>query len=153
TTRVSFANALRLVLVRAFVRSRLICLVSGRGDLRPKGLYEAVDVGSRVPQIEGADGCEVVHRLRYERTTGAQMRVRTLGAKPWSRPATAKLATRRLMSHSKGPGSVSSKSLTSKVKRRSGVAKTPKFERWASPQSCAYSPVRTPCARSAAIRA
>ena len=43
--------------------------------------------------------------------------------KPLSRPATARLATRRLTSHSNGPGSVSSKSLTSKTSRRSGDAK------------------------------
>ena len=45
-----------------------------------------------------------------------------------------KLAASRLTSYSKGPGSVSSKSLTSNSSRRSGEAKAPKFDRWASPQ-------------------
>ena len=57
-----------------------------------------------------------------------------------SRPAISKLAARRLTSHSQGPGRVSSKSLTSKTRRRSGAAKTPKFERWASPQSWTRKP-------------
>ncbi len=44
------------------------------------------------------------------------------------------------MSHSQGPGSVSSKSLQSKTSWRSGEAKTPKFDRWASPQIWAVRP-------------
>ena len=36
--------------------------------------------------------------------------------------------------------------------RRSGAAKPPKFDRWASPQSCVWRPVRAPVARSDAIR-
>ncbi len=39
------------------------------------------------------------------------------------------------MSHSHGPGSVSSKSLMSNSIWRSGDANTPKFDRCASPQS------------------
>ena len=46
------------------------------------------------------------------------------------------LTASRLTSHSHGPGSVSSKSLTSNIKRRSGEANTPKFDRCASPQHC-----------------
>jgi hypothetical protein len=63
------------------------------------------------------------------------------------------LAASRFTSHSNGPGQVSSKSLQSKTRRRSGAEKTPKFERWASPQSCAVSVVVGVCARSAAITA
>ena len=48
--------------------------------------------------------------------------LRCLLSNPRSRPATAKLATRRFTSHSNGPGSVSSKSLTPKTRRRSGDA-------------------------------
>ena len=62
------------------------------------------------------------------------------GVKSRSRPAISKLAARRLTSHSQGPGRVSSKSLTSNTRRRSGAAKTPKFERWASPQSLHLEP-------------
>ena len=49
--------------------------------------------------------------------------LRCLVSKPRSRPATAKLATNLLTSHSNGPGSVSSKSLTLKTSCRSGAAK------------------------------
>ena len=50
------------------------------------------------------------------------------------------LTARRLTSHSHGPGSVSSKSLMSNTSWRSGEAKTPKFERCASPQHCTVKP-------------
>ena len=76
---------------------------------------------------------------------------RSFASKPRSRPATAKLATNRFTSHSNGPGSVSSKSLTLNTSRRSGAAKAPKLDRCASPQSCTSSPVRGAPARSAAI--
>ena len=55
-------------------------------------------------------------------------------------PAISRLAASRLTSHSHGPGSVSSKSLMSKTRRRSGEAKMPKFDRWASPQACTVMP-------------
>ena len=83
------------------------------------------------------------HRLAVGARHGQVDRPPLLCAsKPRSRPATAKLATRRLTSHSNGPGSVSSKSLMSKTSRRSGAAKAPKLERCASPQSWTCSPVR-----------
>ena len=49
--------------------------------------------------------------------------------KPLLRAAMVKLAAMRATSYSNGPGSVSSKSLRSKSRVRSGEAKTPKFER------------------------
>ena len=67
------------------------------------------------------------------------------------RPATTTLAARRLRSHSQGAGRVSSKSLMSKMMRRSGVAKPPKFDRWASPQACTRIPETGVDARSAAM--
>ena len=48
--------------------------------------------------------------------------------KPLARPAMTMLAASRLTSHSQGPGSVSSKSLASNTRRRSGDANRPKFE-------------------------
>ena len=72
---------------------------------------------------------------------------------PTSRPATTKLATRRFTSHSQAPGSVSSKSLRPNTTLRSGVAKSPKFMRWQSPQACTSSPVVGTAARSAAMTA
>ena len=65
----------------------------------------------------------------------------------------ARLAASRLMSHSQGPGRVSSKSLTSKTMPRSGVAYIPKLEAWASPHACTISPEAGEPARSAAITA
>ncbi len=70
---------------------------------------------------------------------------------PLSRPASTKLAARRLRSYSHGPGRVSSKSLTSNSWRRSGEAKVPKFARCASPQSCAVRPEVGVDARSLAM--
>ena len=75
----------------------------------------------------------------------------TLAGNPLSRPATVRLAASRLTSHSNGPGRVSSKSLTSKTRFRSGEANAPKFDRWASPHSCTRSPAAGVLARSAAI--
>ena len=70
---------------------------------------------------------------------------------PFSRPAISMLAARRLTSHSQGPGAVSSKSLTSKIRWRSGEPKIPKLERWASPHSWTSIPEVGVVARSAAI--
>jgi len=67
------------------------------------------------------------------------------------RAAIVKLAARRFTSYSNGPGSVSSKSFRSKISVRSGDANTPKFERWASPQSCTFSPAVGVSFRSAAM--
>ena len=74
-------------------------------------------------------------RSRYRATAVSTTRRRSSSGKPFSRPAIARLAARRLTSHSQGPGSVSSKSLTSKTSARSGDAKPPKFDRCASPHS------------------
>ena len=60
---------------------------------------------------------------------------RSFREKPLSRPTIAKLADRRFRSHSHGPGVVSSKSLMSKTRIRSGEPNVPKFERCASPHN------------------
>ena len=70
---------------------------------------------------------------------------------PLPRAATTKLAARRLTSHSNGAGSVSSKSLRSNTTSRSGAAKTPKFDRCASPQHCTRNPVVGVADRSQAM--
>ena len=72
---------------------------------------------------------------RYDAATARLVAARCASSKPRSRPATAKLAASLLMSHSNGPGRVSSKSLRLKTRRRSGAAKIPKFDRCASPHS------------------
>ena len=77
---------------------------------------------------------------RYDRTVARTMRARSLSVKPLARPAMTRLAASRLTSHSQGPGSVSSKSLMSKSRWRSGEASSRKFSRWASPQSWALMP-------------
>ena len=71
--------------------------------------------------------------------------------KPLLRAAIVKLAAMRLTSYSKGPGRVSSKSLRSNNRTRSGDAKTPKFDRCASPHSWTWMPAVGVCSRSAAM--
>lgn len=71
--------------------------------------------------------------------------------RPLARAARTTDVVSRFTSHSKGPGFVSSKSLTSKITDRSGAANMPKFARCASPQSCALSPVRGMSERSEAM--
>ena len=89
--------------------------------------------------------------VRYAATAARTAAPRCLAEKPRSRPAATRLTARRLTSHSHGPGWVSSKSLTSNIMLRSGVPKIPKFERWASPQSCTVTPARGVAARSDAM--
>src|SRR5918995_970318 len=74
-------------------------------------------------------------RCRYEATDARAASRQSGASKPLSRPATTKLAARRFTSHSQGPGRVSSKSLRSKSRARSGEAYAPKFKRWASQTS------------------
>ena len=71
--------------------------------------------------------------------------------KPLLRAAIVKLADIRFRSYSNGPGSVSSKSFRSNSSCRSGDANTPKFDRWASPQSWTFKPALGVCSRSAAM--
>ena len=78
--------------------------------------------------------------MRYSATHAMTIARRSARSNPRSRPRTSKLAASRFTSHSHGPGRVSSKSLMSKSSCRSGEAKTPKFDRCASPQSCVWIP-------------
>jgi hypothetical protein len=64
-----------------------------------------------------------------------------------------KLAQRRFTSHSQGPGSVSSKSLMSKTRFLSGLAKNPKLLTCASPHAWTVMPVVGVVERSSAITA
>src|SRR5229473_3704369 len=89
--------------------------------------------------------------IRYSAMVAVVMDCRTAAEWLLMRPATARLATSRLMSHSHGPGSVSSKSLTSNTMRRSGDAYAPKLARCASPQLCTRIPESGVDARSAAV--
>ena len=89
--------------------------------------------------------------VRYLSAPARMILRRALAGNPLSRPATARLAASRLISHSNGPGRVSSKSLTSNTSRREGEANAPKLARCASPHSCTRSPEAGVVARSAAI--
>ena len=89
--------------------------------------------------------------VRYAPTVSSTIRSCSPPRNPLSRAAINMLAANRLTSHSHGPGSVSSKSLTSNTSRRSGEANTPKFDRCASPQHCTVSPDRGVAARSLAM--
>ena len=88
---------------------------------------------------------------RYVAAVLSTIRSCCLTVKPLSRAAINMLTARRLTSHSHGPGSVSSKSLRSNTRRRSGEANTPKFDRCASPQHWTVSPERGVAARSLAM--
>ncbi len=68
-------------------------------------------------------------RSRYERTHAIAALRWSAAENPFDLAASTKLAASRFKSHSHGPCSVSSKSLMSKMIRRSGVANPPKFIR------------------------
>jgi hypothetical protein len=70
---------------------------------------------------------------------------------PLFRPAIRKLAAIRFTSYSNGPGRVSSKSFRSNIRRRSGEANMPKFDRWASPHSWVRRPAADVSFRSTAM--
>jgi hypothetical protein len=89
--------------------------------------------------------------VRYRPTVSSTIWSWSLARKPLSRAAICMLTASRLTSHSHGPGSVSSKSLTSNTSARSGEANTPKFDRCESPQHCTVSPDRGVAARSWAM--
>ena len=89
--------------------------------------------------------------FRYDRTAARTALARSLELEPAERPATSILVVSRLRSHSHGAGSVSSKSLISKIRLRSGVANPPKFMMWQSPHACTRSRVVGVCAKSKAI--
>ena len=100
---------------------------------------DTVDAGRTLPAEEDVAGglhqvlagnhaMPLVVVLAAAAMVGQHRRLRVLG-----------LQEQRLLTapwpHSKGPGSVSSKSLTSNTSRRSGEVNAPKFDRCASPQS------------------
>ena len=88
---------------------------------------------------------------RYCRALASAASATTSSGKPLSRAASTNDVASRFTSHSKGPGLVSSKSLTSKTGTRSGAANSPKFDRWASPQSCTCRPLEGCAPRSLAM--
>ena len=88
---------------------------------------------------------------RYPRTALSTIARPVFAVNSRDRAAISKLAARRLMSHSNGPGAVSSKSLMSNTIWRSGDAKPPKFARWASPTAWTRKPDWGPAAKSAAM--
>ena len=86
--------------------------------------------------------------VRYEPTAAMVTTRAAASSMPFSWQATNALAASRFTSHSNGPGQVSSKSLRSNTSVRSGLAKTPKLSRCASPQSCTVIPAEGVVARS-----
>ena len=125
---------------RACFSVRLTCFgLELRARTRSSAL---LDVEVRVPDVEvRSSPAKLAHRRRGTRATvSSTICSWSLTAKPLSRAAISMLAASRLTSHSHGPGSVSSKSLTSNTSRRSGEANTPKFDRCASPQHCTRQP-------------
>ena len=160
TTWVSLSSAFMESFVRAFSTSFVAVAAMRACDLgarrRPPGLQQREDlrhVSTWSTRPRGSTSSAIwrmdlaVHLARGRRPP----RSAPLLEKPSWRPATTTLAARRLTSHSQGPGSVSSKSLQSKTSWRSGDPKTPKLERWASPQIWAVSPERGVVERSDAM--
>ena len=121
--------------------SAAVCMTSFGVDLRVPDLERIASPSSRA----GACGSCARRSPRASRPLASD--------RPIDRAASTKEATSRLTSHSHGAGSVSSKSLMSKMMLRSGVAKPPKFSRWQSPHACTLMPVLGVRARSAAITA
>ena len=150
-TSQSFENACRLSWARALLIARQTLGVRS-WSRRDWNLGISVSMSRRAYQTSSV-GIRANSRMasRYERIARRTMRVRSFLANSLSRAAISRLAERRLTSHSHGPGVVSSKSLTSKIRWRSGVPKMPKFERCASPQSWTVNPEAGVDARSAAI--
>ena len=82
-----------------------------------------------------------VHRLPIGRAPTSAVAARASDlVKPLLRAAIVKLAAMRFTSYSNGPGRVSSKSFRSNTSVRSGDAKTPKFDRCASPHNWTVKP-------------
>ncbi len=90
-------------------------------------------------------------RSRYARTQARTTPFCSFTDSPFARAAVTNPDANRFTSHSNGPCRVSSKSLMSKTRRRSGEASSRKFSGWASPQSCTRSPVSGNGPRSAAM--
>jgi hypothetical protein len=143
TTVVSFASAWVLSRVCAFAISALVVRTAFFGVADAKRSSESSTSMCAYQTCRTGIRANARMASRYAAPVLTATARRCLAEKPLSRPATDMLATSRLTSHSNGPGSVSSKSLTSKTNRRSGEPKAPKFDRCASPHSCTRRPVDT----------
>jgi hypothetical protein len=146
---------------RARMRSRLYAFASNRRRRRSslwsraaRSRASIARASSRAYQTSRSP-CDPKRRIasRQERTAASTARSRARRESCRSRAAISKLAASRFTSHSNGPGNVSSKSLRSKRRSRSGDAKPPKLSRCASPDSCTVNPAVGVVARSCAITA
>ena len=151
TIRVSFPSSCMLSLVRAlarplsrtfFCRSRSWVLNCARSWSMSACAYQT----SRL-----VIPAKLRMACRYWAAAAMTISRRCLAGNWFSRPATSRLAASRLTSHSQGPGRVSSKSLTSNIRRRSADPKRPKLDRCASPHACTAIPEIGVVARSLAI--
>src|ERR1035437_5243971 len=122
--------------------------------LRPRNsIEEFLEIGTLIPDVERRH-CRILAEMLAVGTNRRSNGVSPIpGFMPAERPATSILTVNRLTSHSQGSGSVSSKSLMSKTRLRSGVANAPKFIMWQSPHAWTRSPVRGVSAKSNAITA
>ena len=93
-----------------------------RGALLPDRLLDGGDIEARVPHLHVRHRGEPPHRLAVLARDAQHGFSRCAFVKLRSRPQISKLVARRFRSHSNGPGSVSSKSLRSKTRSRSGDA-------------------------------
>ena len=114
-TRVSRSNACSLSRVSALRTALRFRFSSWRGK---RFWYSAmaVSMSSRAYQTSRLPcAAKSIIAIRYDCASSRMIAYRFAGEKPSARPAISKLVARRLRSHSHGPGSVSSKSVTSRM--------------------------------------
>ncbi len=132
TTPVRLEKTRMLSRVLAFARSCPASLASrlprrfSRTSVRISAMMSSVFMCAYQTSSVGSSAASRM-TSRYSRTAAVTISRRSSAPNPRSRPAISRLAVRRFRSHSHGPGSVSSKSLTSKMSWRSGEPNTPKF--------------------------
>ena len=93
------------------------------GFIAPDRWDQFFDINARIPNIQAVHFAEFRHVFAIRAHAGEATSREQSSLKPLSRQARTKLVARRFTSHSQGAGSVSSRSLMSKITRRSGVAK------------------------------
>ena len=149
-------HEINLLVVRGYRERMLQAADSGVLD----AWYDQLDTERFVAYLEEERKQKQLGAKQVKRTDAALAKARTTArsrsrrcpaSNPRCRPATSTLATSRFTSHSHGPGRVSSKSFMSKINVRSGVPKTPKFDRCASPQTWVTIPDTGVRARSVAM--
>ena len=104
TIRVSLAEALRRSLDLALATVLWKLRTTAAPASFPHRFMMSVGVHLGVPDVQGVHPGKGPHRLAVAREPAMTTAARSVDVMPRARPATSKLAPRRLRSHSKGPG-------------------------------------------------